>query len=251
MKVGVKDNYRESYSSQYSKETEEWRELGAIKKVKNILEITKGLIFKRVLEVGAGDGSILRFLSNEGFSSELYAVEISESGLLQIESKKIKNLVSAQLFDGYQLPFEDKYFDLVILTHVLEHVEHERLLLREIHRVTKKLVIEVPKDYRSGAEKKIKHFLSYGHINIYTPTLLKFLLLTERFKILNESYKIYDKEIYLFMKKNAITKLKAYLMYYGKLILSNVPLDYFRFKFINTITLLLDAENEEVEIFKS
>lgn len=249
MEISVKDNYKASYSSQYSNETDEWRRLGAIRKSKNILEITKGEVFKRVLEVGAGDGSILKFLSEANFSNEFYAVEISESGLVQIESKKIKQLVSAQLFDGYHLPFEDKFFDLVILTHVLEHVEHERLLLREIHRVTQKLVLEVPKDYRFGAERKIKHFLSYGHINIYTPTFLKFLVLTERFYVLNEVYKLYDKEIFLFAKKGFLSKLKANFIYFGKKILVSIPVDYLRFKFISTITLYLKSDNEESKIF--
>lgn len=91
MEISVKENYKASYSSQYSNETDEWRRLGAIRKSKNILEITKGEVFKRVLEVGAGDGSILKFLSEANFSNEFYAVEISESGLVQIESKKLSN----------------------------------------------------------------------------------------------------------------------------------------------------------------
>jgi ubiquinone/menaquinone biosynthesis C-methylase UbiE len=249
MEIFVKDNYKAKYSSQYSDQTDEWRRLGAIRKSKNILEITKGEVFKRVLEVGAGDGSILKYLSEQNFSNEFYAVEISESGLKQIVSKEIKHLVNAQLFDGYHLPFADKFFDLVILTHVLEHVEHERLLLRELHRVAHKVVLEVPKDYRFAADKKIKHFLSYGHINIYTPTFLKFLVLTERFEVLDESYKLYDKEIFLFGKNTYLSKLKANLDYFGKKALTSIPIDYLKFKFISTITLYLKSNHKESEIF--
>jgi ubiquinone/menaquinone biosynthesis C-methylase UbiE len=137
-----------------------------------LLMFAKGRSFKKVLEVGAGDGSILQKLSDYNFGSEYHAVEISDSGVAHIRSRNIKDLVSVQEFDGYKLPFEDDSFDLVILSHVLEHVEHERLLLREIKRVSSNFVIEVPIDYKPNVDKRIKHFLAYGHINMYTPTSL-------------------------------------------------------------------------------
>lgn len=249
MQVTVNQNLQEAYKDQYSSESAIWRQLGAKQKFQNIIEITAGKTFKKVLEVGAGDGSILKLLSDNHFAEELHAVEISESGISQIKEKNIKLLKSAQLFDGYQLPFGDKSFDLVILSHVLEHVEHERLLLREIHRVTKHLVIEVPKDYRFGAEHKLAHFLAYGHINLYTPTSLKFLLMTENFKIERQLTRLYHQETFLFGKKSFLQKLKAKLAFYGKSLMINTPFDYINHKFINTITLLVESENKELNIF--
>lgn len=249
MQVSVNQNLQEAYKDQYSSESAIWRQLGAKQKYKNIIEITAGKPFKKVLEVGAGDGSILKLLSENYFADELHAVEISESGIAQINEKNIELLKSAQLFDGYKLPFEDKSFDLVILSHVLEHVEHERILLREIHRVTKQLVIEVPKDYRFGAEHKLAHFLAYGHINLYTPTSLKFLLMTENFKIERELTRLYHQETFLFGKKSFLQKLKANLAFYGKSVMINTPFKYINHKFINTITLLAESENKELNIF--
>ncbi len=249
MQVTVNQNLQEAYKDQYSSESAIWRGLGAKQKFQNIIEITKGKTFKKVLEVGAGDGSILKLLSDNKFAEELHAVEISESGITQINEKNIELLKSSQLFDGYKLPFEDKSFDLVILSHVLEHVEHERILLREIHRVAKNLVIEVPKDYRFGAEHKLAHFLSYGHINLYTPTSLKFLLMTENFKIERELTRLYHQDTFLFGKKSFLQKIKANLAFYGKSVMINTPFKYINHKFINTITLLVEAENKELNIF--
>ena len=249
MKVAINQNLQEAYKDQYSAETAIWRGLGAKQKFQNIIEITAGKTFKKVLEVGAGDGSILKLLGDNHFAQELHAVEISESGVVQIKAKNIELLKSIQLFDGYTLPFEDKSFDLVILSHVLEHVEHERLLLREIHRVAKQLVIEVPKDYRFGAERKLAHFLSYGHINLYTPTSLKFLLMTENFKIERELTRLYHKNTFLFGKKSFIQKLKANITFYGKSLMINTPFKYINHKFINTITLMVESENKELQIF--
>ncbi|MGL4629815.1 MAG: class I SAM-dependent methyltransferase [Leadbetterella sp.] len=249
MEATVNKIIKEAYNDQYSSESAIWRGLGAKQKLSNILKITEGKKFEKVLEVGAGDGSILKLLSESNFAKELHALEISESGLKQIYSKKIDFLKSAQIFDGYRLPFENKSFDLVILTHVLEHVEHERILLREIHRVAKKLLIEVPKDYRFGAESKFAHFLSYGHINLYTPTSLKFLLMTENFRIERELTGIYNIDSFLFGKSSLFQKLKGYLSYYGKLVLTNTPFPYVNYKFINTITLLAEPENKNLTIF--
>ena len=247
--VIVTSQFQEAYNEQYSAKTAEWRELGAQQKVQNILDISAGLSFENVLEVGAGDGSILRLLDQKNFAKNLNAVEISKSGLEQILSKNIKSLQSATLFDGYKLPFANKQFDLIILSHVLEHVEHERILLREINRVARFAIIEVPKDYRFGADKKLKHFLAYGHINLYTPTFLKYLLLTENFKIKKEIIRLYDQKTFLFGKEKFIEKLKAKLSYFGKLILTNTPFSYINHKFINTITVLVESGNQDLRIF--
>src|SRR5580704_15704537 len=144
----ISGNVKTAYDEFYNKHDEAWRMLGAKYKAQHIIDVCKSHNFKKVLEVGAGDGSILKFLADQNFAPEYHAVEISESGVAHILSRNINDLLSVQLFDGYKLPFEDNSFDLVILSHVLEHVEHERMLLREIKRVANHCIIEVPLDYR-------------------------------------------------------------------------------------------------------
>jgi len=188
-------NVKTAYDDFYKKHDEAWRMLGAKYKAQHIIDVCKGYTFNKVLEVGAGDGSILKLLSEKNFAAEYNAVEISESGVEHIKARAIPNLQSVQLFDGYQLPFADDSFDLIILSHVLEHVEHERLLLREIKRVAKMCVIEVPRDYKAEIDKRIPHFLAYGHINVYTPTLLRYLLHTEGFEVANDMTSIIEPEV--------------------------------------------------------
>src|ERR1700744_3786245 len=182
----ISDNVKTAYDEFYQKHDEAWRMLSAKFKAQHIIDVCKGHTFNKVLEVGAGDGSILKLLADQNFAPEYQAVEISESGVEHIKTRNIPNLKSVQIFDGYHLPFEDNSFDLIILSHVLEHVEHERLLLRELRRVANYCVIEVPRDYKAGVDKKIKHFLAYGHINVYTPTSLRYLLLTEGFEVVKD-----------------------------------------------------------------
>ena len=45
---------------------------------------------------------------------------------------------------GKNLPFDDKEFDFVIASHVLEHVEDLEFLIKEIERISSKGYIELP-----------------------------------------------------------------------------------------------------------
>ena len=179
----LSEDIKKTYSNLYDDSIIEWRTKAAKYKAKNVVELSKEIKFNSVLEVGSGEGSILYWLSQWEFSENLNGIEISETGIELTKQKEIKHLKDIQLFDGYKIPFVDNHFDLLICSHVMEHVEHERVLLREIKRVSKYQIFEVPIDFSFYVDKKITHFLSYGHINIYTPGLFRFLLMSEKFKI--------------------------------------------------------------------
>jgi FkbM family methyltransferase len=175
-------------ATEYSIPTQ-WRSLGAANKAQHVVDLSAGRGIKPVivLEVGAGDGAILKKLSDLGFGEQLHALEISASGVEIIRKQNIPRLKSCTVFNGYELPFEDHSVDLVILSHVIEHVEYERVLLREIHRVSRYQVMEIPLDFHNLSPAF--HFLgpSYGHINAHSPASFRFLLATEGFSLLGDS----------------------------------------------------------------
>src|ERR1700749_4596939 len=103
----ISGNVKEAYDEFYEKHDEAWRMLGAKYKAQHIVDVCKGRTFKKVLEVGAGDGSILKLLAGQDFAPEYHAVEISESGVEHIKARKINGLKSVHLFDGYKLNFDD------------------------------------------------------------------------------------------------------------------------------------------------
>jgi ubiquinone/menaquinone biosynthesis C-methylase UbiE len=207
--VNSSENLKTAYDSFYENNDETWRMLGAKYKVEHIIAVCKGYTFNKVLEVGAGDGSILKLLAERSFAPEYHAVELSASGVERIRERNIASIKSVQEFDGYHLPFADDSFDLIILSHVLEHVEHERLLLRELKRVAKLCVIEVPRDYRFGVDTRIKHFLAYGHINVYTPTSLRYLLYTEGFEVVRDLADTIAPEVTKFYTYTTLKKPKT------------------------------------------
>lgn len=173
-----------------------WRFLGAKSKSRNIYNLaTNNKISRsRILEVGSGDGSILAWLDGLNFCDNVYALDISKSGVETIKSRNIPSITEVKQFDGYKIPYADNYFDIAVLSHVLEHVEYERILLRELQRVSKFQIIEVPIDYHDNADKTWVKFDSYGHINLYTPTKLRFLLKSEGFKVVDDCLGLIDLE---------------------------------------------------------
>lgn len=250
------DSVKTAYDQFYTNDQTAWRMLGAKYKAQNITDVCQSIKPAKVLEVGAGDGSILHFLDQWNFAPELYAIEIAQSGVNQIRERKLSLLKEAQVFDGYQIPYPDNSFDLIILSHVLEHVEHERILIRELKRVAKYIVIEVPKDYRYGVDKKMNHFLGYGHINMYTPTSLRFLLQSEGLNILADKVSLTNPEITRFneftIKKAPKTfsrKLKINLVYSIKKSLGNLLGKKKQEQFANAYTVLTKKSDQDIQIF--
>lgn len=248
---------KNAYDDFYLGRDEEWRMLGAKYKARNILEVCKGYEFIKVLEVGAGDGSILQYLDSMNSFPEMHALEISESGVDQINAKKLKNLRSVNIFDGYHIPFDDNEFDLVILAHVLEHVEFERMLLREIKRVSKHVIIEVPCDYRYGVDKRMKHFLNYGHINMYTPTSLRFLVQSEGYELIADKVSMIAPEITKFntfinqkKAKSILTSVRIEAEYFVKNLIISLSGTKRKESFANAYTIFL-RKNGDLDIFSN
>jgi len=252
----LSEEVKTAYDNFYTNSDVAWRMLGAKYKAKNIVDVCKSIKPQKVLEVGAGDGSILHFLNDWNFAPELFALEIAQSGVDIIKDRKLARLKEAQTFDGYKIPYADNSFDLIILAHVLEHVEHERILLRELKRVAKYIVVEVPKDYRFGVDKRIKHFLDYGHINMYTPTSVRFLLQSEGLEILTDKVSMTAPETTKFNEfinrkapKSFAKNIKIELEYKIKKTLGNLLGRKKQEQFANAYTVLTKKSDQNLQIF--
>jgi len=182
----VSPSLQDAYNEQYTEQMTEWRELGGQYKAENILNLCKSHKFDKVLECGAGEGSILKFLDMSGQFPNLYAIEISDSGIGQIQKRQLERLREIKKFDGYHIPYENDCFDMVYCSHVMEHVEHPRILLRELKRVSKYQIFEIPLEYSPKVDRWSDDHMACGHINVYTPSLFRFLLKSEGFEILEE-----------------------------------------------------------------
>lgn len=173
--------YKKLYEDYYKPgigSLEHKRNLSAESTVEHIRAVSKNTQWKTFLDVGAGNGVVLARVEREKLASDLYAVEIAESGVQAMGQLGLRSLKEARVFDGYSIPYPDQFFDAAICIHVLEHVEHERLLLRELARVAREIVIEIPLEGGFTLSKSIRQGARFGHINHYTVPGFLFLLQT-------------------------------------------------------------------------
>jgi ubiquinone/menaquinone biosynthesis C-methylase UbiE len=177
-----------------------WYELMAVDKSRNVMEICRDVPHDSILDVGAGSGAVLRKLDEADFGTKLFAVDISPSGLQALRATAWKHLVEAREFDGYRIPYADDAFDLAILSHVVEHVEHPRLLLREAARVAKHLYIEVPLEFNRSNRRMKRDFKldATGHINFYSPDLIRLLVQTCGLLVLRQEARHFSPSAYTF-----------------------------------------------------
>ena len=75
-----------------------------------------------------------------GYTANKFATTICDTQDLS-EFYKDKNFMK---LSNKNLPFEDKEFDFVIASHVLEHVEDFKFFINELERVSNKGYIELP-----------------------------------------------------------------------------------------------------------
>lgn len=208
--VKMHEDLKTNYEDYYKEGDSDWRRLGAIDKAQNILTLCKGLPINSVIEIGAGEGSVLKRLSELDFAAEFYALEISPTGVNTINNKGIYRLVECSLFDGYNIPYENKMFDLAVLSHVIEHVEYPRKLLYEAKRIAKYVFVEVPVEDSLRLPKDFV-FDKVGHINFYSPKTIRRLIQTCNLEVINQITTNSSKYIYTYQKGK-----KGLLYYYIK-----------------------------------
>ena len=138
----------------------------------------------KIIDIGAGTGNLLKEIEKIKLGSEYHAVEINQKSVDLIKKLRIKKLFRAFKFNGYKLPYKKNYFDLAILSHVVEHVEEPRKLINEALRISKLVYIEVPlEDNLKLGNNFIKRDI--GHINFYNQKTIRHLAQTCNAKIIS------------------------------------------------------------------
>jgi len=107
---------------------------------KQVVEISKSLNPKRILDVATGTADIAIALTKIK-NCEIIGMDLS-SNMLEIGNKKIKELglqqsVMLELGDVENLEYTDNYFDVVTVGYGVRNFENIKKSLDEIHRVLK------------------------------------------------------------------------------------------------------------------
>ncbi len=143
-----------------------WRALSAVGKADHVLALCArgGVEPASTLEVGCGDGALLCELHRRGFGGSLSGLEISDAPVAIARARA--EIDSVERYDGEHVPAADDSYELGILSHVLEHVRDPPVLLAEVARTCRAVVVEVPLEANLSARRagKREHAAEVGHL---------------------------------------------------------------------------------------
>lgn len=158
--------------------------------VSSLMEKILKQVFKfkkrgKLLEIGCSVGYLLRLAKNKGF--EIQGIELDVKAMEYANKLLGKGTVINTTLQEAKFP--DKHFDVVVMSHVLEHISNPGNLLREIKRILKNngiMVISAPN--LDGFWVKIKKEKWPGlrpkeHIWQFGITSLRELLEKQGFKV--------------------------------------------------------------------
>ena len=131
--------------------------------LRNITDLARRAQPMRLLEVGCGEGVVLRHLSQHLDGVTLVGMDIEAPSLRVARSQTSASLIQGSV---YALPFAPGSFDLVLCCEVMEHLEHPRAALAELARVTRgPVVLSVPNEpiWRIANMARAKYLARLGN----------------------------------------------------------------------------------------
>ena len=122
-------------------------------------EILKNISPGKIIDVGCGDGFLLKKIRDEHNDSNLYGTEIAISSQLEkISIQKEIKIIKKKVENIYEI---ETKFDTVICSHVLEHILDINLAYENLKKICKKkLIIIVPR------ERAYKYTFN-GHLHFF------------------------------------------------------------------------------------
>ena len=179
MRTG-RDHYSDIYTTQLNAEAK-WLRIGAIEKANSIERLILPRIAHpgRVIELGAGTGAIISELQRRNFADVYVAVDYSPDAAEYMR----RNLTNVEILraDIVQEPISGA-FDVVIVSHVLEHLEFPDIFLAALvrHLEFRWLVIECPLEDLPASRLKNRFRNKYsniaGHVQFFNPESLSMLV---------------------------------------------------------------------------
>jgi ubiquinone/menaquinone biosynthesis C-methylase UbiE len=140
--------------------------------LQNITRLVRRAQPARLLDVGCGEGVVLRHLDRHLQGVTAIGLDVDGTGLRVAQSQNSVSLVQGSV---YALPFASGSFDLVLCCEVLEHVERPGDALAELARVSgNRVLLSVPHEpiwcmSNMARGKYLRHFgNTTGHIQHWT-----------------------------------------------------------------------------------
>lgn len=158
------------------KETPRAQELNkrALRFMQNNVSLNSG----KIIDIGAGDFSLLEGVGRMYKQAELHAINVSYKEDF-FEGIKVHH----QMLENFQT---DDFFDVIILSHIMEHIATFSDFLSALKRICHErtlLYVEVP--YQLGVTLFLRRNFHTQHINYFSPESLRYLFEENGFLLQN------------------------------------------------------------------
>jgi SAM-dependent methyltransferase len=118
--------------------------------------------FQSALDVGCAEGFFMQAI-HDRYGAEVWGVDISNAAVERLHDRLG---FAAAAADAVHLPFADGAFDLVYSTEVIEHVLDPELMLAEMRRVARRMVLVTTPASQTPDEHEPDYELAdEGHVN--------------------------------------------------------------------------------------
>ncbi len=169
-----RDDYIDKYDADVKRHSE-WLDRGAQGKTKSVLYLLNRnqVSPTSILELGCGTGSILRNLEKRKIGAELFGIDFSSDAIQYLKS--MSNTIHCAVGDITDSinEFGRRSYDVILISHTLEHLERPIELLESIKQLNFNfLICEVPlEDLFFGKLKAVindRTKNSAGHVQFFS-----------------------------------------------------------------------------------
>lgn len=115
-----------------------------------------------IVDVGCGEGYILKFLSHQ-LQGNLFGLDLYPEVLQTAKENTNAGFAAASI---YQTPLKNKSVDTVLCLEILEHLEEPKRALQEMIRISKKyIILSVPWEpfWHIGNMSRLKYLSAFGN----------------------------------------------------------------------------------------
>ena len=156
------------------------------KDILDAVELHKELNGNKLLDIGSSYGFLIKDAKNRG--SEVFGIEpsVKQANELQCEGFNIFNGTLQDYLDT-----DYNFFDIITLSHVLEHVEQPKIFLSNISKLLKPesfICVEVPNISWELEFGRFPYSTHSAHIYYFTPQTLEVLFKTSGYNVVSTSY---------------------------------------------------------------
>jgi len=138
----------------------------------------------KLLDVGSGGGALIEEANKVGFQAEGLEPSLPAVKLCTRKGLKVKR----GFFENVR--YKNNYFDIIILSHVLEHVSDTNIFLSKVHKILKgKGYVFLCQTNYTGTIPKIlgkfwEGWVTGQHLVHFSPGGMKYILGKNKFKLI-------------------------------------------------------------------